>query len=83
MGPLLQDIKRGGYCFTDGVGAAGKEVMHEAAKALGHNQGINATPSAIQIRLGWVNDVSDTVMMLNMQWCQRRSSLLAAIGQRP
>jgi RNA-dependent RNA polymerase len=52
MGPKLQDVERNGYCFTDGVGVAGTEVMREAARALGYTRGINGTPSAIQFRLG-------------------------------
>lgn len=54
LGAELPDVNKGSYCFTDGVGAAGIEVMREAAKALGHRKGINATPSAIQFRLGQV-----------------------------
>ena len=53
-GPDLADIKRNGRCFTDGVAAAGSEVMREAARALGSTRGINATPSAIQFRMGSV-----------------------------
>ena len=50
--PDMPDVERNGYCFTDGVGVAGPEVMMMAAKALGTTQGLNATPSAIQFRLG-------------------------------
>ena len=52
LGPELEDVNRNGHCFTDGVAVAGREVMREAAKALGSTTGINATPSAIQFRLG-------------------------------
>lgn len=52
LGKPLADVKRNGYCFTDGVGVAGREVMRMAAAALGTTKGINALPSAIQFRLG-------------------------------
>lgn len=52
LGPELPDVKRNGYCFTDGVGVAGLAVLIEAAIALGVLKGLNATPSAIQFRLG-------------------------------
>lgn len=54
MGPQVPDIERNGYCFTDGVGFAGRAVLAEAAKALGYTWGINSRPSAIQFRLGYV-----------------------------
>jgi RNA-dependent RNA polymerase len=53
----LPDINRNGYCFTDGVAVAGREVMRQAARALGSTRGINAAPSAIQFRLGSVEAV--------------------------
>jgi len=52
LGPPLHDVKRTTYCFTDGVAVAGIEVMRQAARALGTTRGINASPSAIQFRLG-------------------------------
>jgi RNA-dependent RNA polymerase len=52
LGPTEPDIERNGYCFTDGVGFAGRAVLAEAARALGHHRGINSQPSAIQFRLG-------------------------------
>ena len=52
IGPLMKDVERNGFTFTDGVGAAGQGVMRQAALALGHNKGLNATPTAIQFRLG-------------------------------
>jgi RNA-dependent RNA polymerase len=54
MGPKMPDIERNGYTFTDGVGFAGRAVMAEAARALGHHKGLNSQPSAIQFRLGYV-----------------------------
>lgn len=48
----MKDVGRFGYTFTDGVGVAGQGVMVEAARALGHTSGLNATPTAIQFRLG-------------------------------
>ena len=58
MGAQVPDIERNGYTFTDGVGFAGRAVLAEAAKALGHTKGINSKPSAIQFRLGYVDAVS-------------------------
>lgn len=52
IGKEMRDIERNGFTFTDGVGAAGLGVMKQAALALGHNRGLNATPTAIQFRLG-------------------------------
>jgi RNA-dependent RNA polymerase len=52
MGPQMPDIERNNFCFTDGVGFAGRAVLAEAARALGHEKGINSQPSAIQFRLG-------------------------------
>ena len=48
----MADVERNGFTFTDGVGAAGRGVMAQAARALGHTKGLNATPTAIQFRLG-------------------------------
>lgn len=52
LGPRLEDVEKGQYCFTDGVGVAGAEVMREAAKALGYTRSLHSKPSAIQFRLG-------------------------------
>ncbi|ORX38450.1 RNA dependent RNA polymerase-domain-containing protein [Kockovaella imperatae] len=57
IGRNLADVERGKYCFTDGVGVAGRALMKEAAKALGTKTGINAQPSAIQVRLGGAKGV--------------------------
>ncbi|ODN90833.1 RNA-dependent RNA polymerase 1 [Cryptococcus wingfieldii CBS 7118] len=53
----LPDIKRNGRIFTDGVGIAGKLVLHQAALALGERQGLNSNPSTIQFRLGGAKGV--------------------------
>lgn len=62
LGPSLPDVEvkgpKGTYCFTDGCGVAGDEVMKEAARALGIKKGIDLFPSAIQFRLGSVNGVA-------------------------
>jgi RNA-dependent RNA polymerase len=52
IGPVMADVERNGFTFTDGVGIAGTAVMTEAARALGATYGINSSPSAIQFRLG-------------------------------
>ncbi|GFZ50894.1 hypothetical protein JCM24511_08652 [Saitozyma sp. JCM 24511] len=57
MGPVMADVERNGFTFTDGVGIAGSAVMTEAARALGATYGINSTPSAIQFRLGGAKGV--------------------------
>jgi RNA-dependent RNA polymerase len=54
MGPEMPDVVRNGFTFTDGVGFAGRAVLAEAARALGHSRGILSQPSAIQFRLGYV-----------------------------
>lgn len=54
MGPPMPDVVRNGYTFTDGVGFAGRAVLAEAARALGHTRGLMSQPSAIQFRLGYV-----------------------------
>jgi RNA-dependent RNA polymerase len=50
---MMPDVKRNGYTFTDGVGFAGRAVLAEAARALGHSRGLMSQPSAIQFRLGY------------------------------
>ncbi|WWC90607.1 uncharacterized protein L201_005543 [Kwoniella dendrophila CBS 6074] len=57
LGVQLPDVKRNGRTFTDGVAVAGQEVLRQAAFALGERKGINATPSAIQFRLGGAKGV--------------------------
>ncbi|WWD19157.1 hypothetical protein CI109_103615 [Kwoniella shandongensis] len=57
MGSKLPDVERNGFTFTDGVAVAGKEVLRQAALALGEKRGINLTPSAIQFRLGGAKGV--------------------------
>jgi RNA-dependent RNA polymerase len=50
---MMPDVERNGYTFTDGVGFAGRAVLAEAARALGHSRGLMSQPSAIQFRLGY------------------------------
>ncbi|WVQ80183.1 hypothetical protein IAT38_002288 [Cryptococcus sp. DSM 104549] len=57
LGPRLPDVERNGRTFTDGVAVAGKEVLKQAALALGEKKGLNLTPSAIQFRLGGAKGV--------------------------
>ncbi|KAK8854698.1 hypothetical protein IAR55_003437 [Kwoniella newhampshirensis] len=57
IGKQIPDIERNGYTFTDGVAVAGKEVLKQAALALGEKKGLNSTPSAIQFRLGGAKGV--------------------------
>ncbi|WVW85521.1 hypothetical protein I302_107559 [Kwoniella bestiolae CBS 10118] len=57
VGVQLPDIERNGRTFTDGVAVAGLEVLRQAAAALGQQKGLNASPSAIQFRLGGAKGV--------------------------
>ncbi|WVR09517.1 hypothetical protein IAU60_006585 [Kwoniella sp. DSM 27419] len=57
IGRQLADVERNGRIFTDGVAMAGGDVLKQAALALGEKQGLNATPSAIQFRLGGAKGV--------------------------
>ncbi|WVQ95053.1 hypothetical protein IAU59_002145 [Kwoniella sp. CBS 9459] len=57
IGPQLPDVERNGRTFTDGVAMAGADVLRQAAFALGEKRGLNATPSAIQFRLGGAKGV--------------------------
>nr|XP_019011562.1 RNA-dependent RNA polymerase 1 [Kwoniella pini CBS 10737]OCF50343.1 RNA-dependent RNA polymerase 1 [Kwoniella pini CBS 10737] len=57
LGQELKDIQRNGRTFTDGVAMAGLEVLQNAAFALGERKGLNASPSAIQFRLGGAKGV--------------------------
>ncbi|ODO01343.1 hypothetical protein I350_06162 [Cryptococcus amylolentus CBS 6273] len=57
FGEKLADVKRNGRIFTDGVGLAGRNVLHEAALALGEKKGIDSYPSVIQFRLGGAKGV--------------------------
>ncbi|TYJ52353.1 hypothetical protein B9479_007047 [Cryptococcus floricola] len=56
FGTMLEDVKRNGRIFTDGVGLAGSNVLHESALALGA-KGIDSYPSVIQFRLGGAKGV--------------------------
>ncbi|WWC63397.1 uncharacterized protein I303_105997 [Kwoniella dejecticola CBS 10117] len=57
LGPRMKDIQRNGRTFTDGVAVAGQDVLRKAAFALGEKKGLNASPSAIQFRLGGAKGV--------------------------
>ncbi|WRT68501.1 uncharacterized protein IL334_005477 [Kwoniella shivajii] len=57
LGAQLPDVERNGRTFTDGVAVAGIDVLRQAAYALGEKKGLNASPSAIQFRLGGAKGV--------------------------
>jgi RNA-dependent RNA polymerase len=49
----LDDVKTGSYTFTDGAGLCSQSLAIAAAKVLGlKGSGIQARPSAIQVRIG-------------------------------
>ena len=66
MGPEMPDVERNGFTFTDGVGFAGRAVLAEAARALGHTRGLLSQPSAIQFRLGLVATSTKTEPQLTV-----------------
>lgn len=52
----MPDVKRNGYCFSDGVGTVSMEMAKDIAKCLPIHQH-DLPPSAFQIRLGGVKGV--------------------------
>lgn len=51
-GPDLPDIKVGQYCFTDGCGVIHSTLANAAADVMVYRKGADATPSALQVRIG-------------------------------
>ncbi|WVF67576.1 hypothetical protein IAT40_002334 [Kwoniella sp. CBS 6097] len=77
IGPQLRDVERNGRTFTDGVAMAGSDVLRQAAYALGERRGLNATPSAIQFRLGGAKGVlADWPKMCKTHEVRLRPSLI-------
>ncbi|OCF31540.1 RNA-dependent RNA polymerase 1 [Kwoniella heveanensis BCC8398] len=77
IGPQLKDVERNGRTFTDGVAMAGSDVLRQAAFALGEKRGLNATPSAIQFRLGGAKGVlADWPTMCKTHEVRLRPSLI-------
>ncbi|WVQ72940.1 hypothetical protein IAR50_002502 [Cryptococcus sp. DSM 104548] len=56
IGEELCDTRRNGSIFTDGVGIAGRQVLHKAVLTLGEKQEINSHPSVIHGAKGVLAD---------------------------
>lgn len=56
-GPDLPDIKVGQYYFTDGCGVIHSTLAKAAAEVMGYSKGADASPAALQVRIGGVKGV--------------------------
>lgn len=64
MPDLFHETQHGKVCFTDGVGVCGARVARQAAKSFEAEEGVDANPSAIQIRCGGIKGVLGVWPML-------------------
>ncbi|KAJ9096569.1 hypothetical protein QFC19_007101 [Naganishia cerealis] len=75
--PNAEDVKVGKYTFTDGAGLCSQELAAATARVLGiKGSGHDATPSAIQVRIGGAKGVLAVSKRLTGFTYQLRDSMI-------
>jgi RNA-dependent RNA polymerase len=75
--PNAQDVTSGKYTFTDGAGLCSQELAAATARVLGiKGSGHDATPSAIQVRIGGAKGVLAVSKRLSGFTYQLRDSMI-------